>query len=211
MLAHVILYKRWGIGEVAYGTADFTAFHICGGHLETLDVATHLFEPERPLQPEGGDVGVHAVRTSDTRRVFELVGTLLQDVGEALEVLAQDVVGLFDEVAVGGIDHISGGETVVHPFLFIAEAFADGAGEGHDIVAGLLLDFVYALHIEGGLRAQFFNVFSRNHAEFAPRGGGFDFHFQIGAEFVFFRPDGAHLRTRVTWYHNCSLNSRQKY
>ena len=145
---------------------------------------------------------MHAVRAPDARRVLELVSAFLENFDEPLEILAEDVVGLLDEVAVGGIDHIGGGESIVHPLLLVAEALAHGTGEGHDVVAGFLLDFVYALHVEGGLRAQFLNVFSRNHAELAPRGGGFDFHFQIGAEFVFLSPDGAHLRTRITGYHN---------
>ena len=202
LLADVVLHERWGVGEVAYSAADLAALHIGGGHLETLDVAAHLLEPQCPLQSEGGDVGVYAVRAPDARRVLELVSAFLENLDEPLEILAQYVVGLLDEVSVGGIDHIGGGEPVVYPLLLVAETLAHGAGERHDVVAGLLLDFVYALHVESRLRAQFLNVFSRNHAELAPRGGGFDFHFQIGTEFVFLSPDGAHLRTRITGYHN---------
>ena len=50
LLTDVVLHEWRGVGEVTHGTADLAALHIGGGHLETLDVAAHLLEPQRPLQ-----------------------------------------------------------------------------------------------------------------------------------------------------------------
>ena len=64
---------------------------------------------------------MHAVGASDDGGVLELIGATLEHLQETLQVFAQNLVGLLQEVAVGGIHHIGRGQPVVHPLALLAQ------------------------------------------------------------------------------------------
>ena len=188
-LAHIVLDERGNVGEITHGTAHFAGLDPLAGVLEALDVPFHLLMPQGPFQAEGGNVGMDAVRAADTGRVLEFKGAALQDFLEGLEVLEEDLVSLLEEVAVGGVHDVGGGEPVMDPLALGTEAFADGAGEGHHVVAGDFFDFLDTVHIKGGCGADLFNVLLRDDAQFAPGFAGEDFDFEVRLELVLLGPD----------------------
>ena len=52
-----------------------------------------------------------------------------------------DVVGLFVEVTIGRIHHVSRSQTIVNPLALFTKRLRNRTCEGHHIVASLLLDF----------------------------------------------------------------------
>ena len=192
LLADIVLDERGDVGEVAHGAAHLAGLDAGGSVLEALDVALHLLIPERPLEAEARDVGVDAVRAADAGGVLELEGPLLQDREELLQVLQEDGVGLLDQVAVGRVHHIRGGQAVVDPLALVTEALADGAREGDDVVAGLLLDLLDALDFEFRVGADLLHVLGRDDAQLAPGLAGEDLHLEVGVELVLFGPDVPH-------------------
>ena len=105
----------------------------------------------------------------------------------------KDVVGLLDQVAVGGVNDVGAGEAVVHPLAFLAKTFADGAGEGHDVVACLFLYLLDARNGERGLGIQLLDVLGGHHAQFAPGLGREKLDLEIGVKFILFGPYSPHF------------------
>ena len=186
--AHVILNERRDVGKIAHGAAHLAGLDTGGGRLEAGEVPLHLLIPERPFEAEAGNVGVDAVRAADARGFLELQGAAAQHLQKFFQVLQKDGVGLLEQITVGGVYHISRGETVVHPFALRTQAFAHGTGEGHHFVAGLLLNFADTGHIKAGRCPDLVYIFGGNHAQLAPGFTGEDFHLQVGAELVFLGP-----------------------
>ena len=147
---------------------------------------------------------MYAVGAADAGGILEFQSPAAEYLHECLDVLEEDFVRLADEPAVGGVYHVGGGEAVVHPLLLLAETLAHAAGEGHHVVAGLLLDFADALHVETRLLRDLAYVFLGNHPESAPGLAGEDFHLEVGVEFVFFCPDRPHLRAGIPFYHSAA-------
>ena len=192
LLAHIVLDERGDVGEVAHGAAHLAGLDSCGSILEAVDVALHLLVPQGPLEAERGDVCVDSVGPADAGSGLELEGALPEHRLELLEVLEQYGVGLLEQVAVGRVHDIGGGESVVHPFLLLVEALAHGTGECHDVVAGLLLYLLDALDLEAGVGAYLLHIFLGHDTEPAPGLGREGLHLEIGAELVLFGPDVAH-------------------
>ena len=149
------------------------------------------------------------MRTPDAGRVLEFEGAALQDFQEFLQVLLQDGVGLLDEVSVGRIHDVGGGEAVVDPLALRTEAFADGPGEGDDIMPGNLLDLLDAGDVEPGGGADLVHVLAGDDAEFAPGFAGEDFHLEVRLELVLLGPDVPHHFAGVAldhiFFRNCSM------
>ena len=101
---------------------------------------------------------MHAVRTTDDRCELELIGALLQHSHEFLQILAENRVRLFEQIAVGGIDHIGGGQTVVNPLTFFAQGLTHRAGEGHDVMPCNLLNLVDTIYVKRCLLTKFDDV-----------------------------------------------------
>ena len=142
-----------------------------------------------------------AVRTADAGGGFKFYRARAKHFLEFLQVFQEDDVGLLEEISVGGIHHIGGGETVVDPFPLFSQAFADGPGEGHHVVAGLLFDLPDAGHFEAGVGPDLLHILGRDHSQLAPGFAGEGFHFQVRSELVFFGPDVPHHFAGITLYH----------
>ena len=136
------------VGEDSDRAGEFSDAHVFGGGHEARDIALRLRIPVGEFESEGDGLGVDAVRASDHGRVFELPRAALENFGETLKILRDDLRGLADEQGLRGVDDVIGGESVVKPAGVRANDFGDRGGEGDDVVADLGLDFVDALDAE---------------------------------------------------------------
>ena len=176
VLAYIGLDSRRDVRVVAHRARQFASLHAARRHLKALHIAFHLFVPQCPFQSEGGYIGVHAVGAPDDGGVLELIGATLEHLQETLQVFAQNLVGLLQEVAVGGIHHIGRGQPVVHPLALFAQRLAHRAGECHHIVAGDLLYLVDTVHIKCGFLAQQAHILGRDNPQRGPRLGSQNLH-----------------------------------
>ena len=67
---------------------------LAGGALEALPVALALAPPVGQLEAESSRLGVDAMGAADHRRVLELVGALLERVGEPRQAFGEEFVGV---------------------------------------------------------------------------------------------------------------------
>ena len=142
-----------------------------------------------------------AVGAADAGGLLEFERAALQDGEELLEVLLQDGVRLPEQVTIGSVHDVGGGESVMDPFALGAEALADGPGEGDHVVTGDLLDLLDAVHAEGGGGADLVHVLPGDDAKLAPGFTGKDFDFEVGSELVLFGPDVPHHFTGIALDH----------
>ena len=71
--------------------------------------------PSRQFQTKSCRLSVHTVRTTHHDRELVFFRLVSDDIEEVFKVLADDVVGLFVEVTVGSIHHVSRSQTIVNP------------------------------------------------------------------------------------------------
>ena len=163
MLAYIALDERRDIRVVTHSAGQFAGLYPFGRHLESLDITLHRGVPECPFQTKRCNVSMHAVRAADNRRELKLVGAFLQHRHEFLQILADNRVGLFQEVSVGGIYHVGGRQTVVNPLAFFAQRLTHRAGESHHVMPRDLLDLMDAVHVKSRLLTKFGDVLFRHY------------------------------------------------
>jgi hypothetical protein len=111
---------------------------------KSLPIAIHLRVIEGELESEARRFGMNAVRSAHHDRPLVLACSAGEDLDQAIDCVAEDVVCTCNPHHPGGIHHIGRREPVVHPLLLLAEGLADGPREGHHVVPRLLLDLVNA-------------------------------------------------------------------
>ena len=89
-------------------------------------------------------------------------------------------------------------------FGSIADVFSHRSKQRNDVMVGGLFDFVDPVQIEVRLGLDVMERIIRYNAQFVHGFAGRDFNFDNVAVFVFFRPDGTHFFTGITWNHNTS-------
>jgi len=183
------------VGSVADGAGDFSELHVAGGFAETGNVALILGEPVGDFQAKGDGFGVNAVGAADLRGVLELVGAEVEDFAEEDEVAFDEARGLADEECLGGVDDVVGGHAVVEPAggLGITDGFADGHGEGDDVVLDAGFELVDALGVDFGFRAKHGGGVFGDEAGFGESVGGGEFDVEPALVFVGVAPDAAHI------------------
>ena len=192
---------RREVGEDSDCAGELADAHVFGGGHEARDVALRFGIPVGDFESEGDGLGVDAVSAADHGRVFELPGAALEDFGEALQILRDDLRRLADEQGLRGVDDVVGGEAVVEPAGVRADDFGDGGGEGDDVVADFGFDLVDAFDAEVGALADGLGGVFGDEAGFGEGFGGGDFDGQPGAEAVFVAPDAGHLGAGVARDH----------
>ena len=117
-----------------------------------------------------------------------------------VDIFFDQLRGFADEQRLRGVHHVIRGEAVVQPArrFGIADRFLHGDGEGDHVMADFGFDFVDARDVNAGAFAQFRGGFARHDACFGERFRGGQLDVQPLLELVFFAPDAAHFRARVS-------------
>ena len=188
LFAYEVLHEWRDVGEIAHYPADLAYLYAFGGLLEAGEVALHLSSPKHPFQPERCDVGMDAVGAAYAGLLFVFLCLLAEHLDIFLYVFEKNFVGLLEEVAVGGVYNVGGGQPVVHPLALVAKRFADRARECHHVVACLKLYLLNAVDVEGGFLVELLDVLAGHDAEFTPGFGCEKLYLKICAELVFLSP-----------------------
>lgn len=93
----------------------------------------------------------------------------------------------------------------MHPFALRAKAFGYRTGKGDHVMTGFKFNLVDAFNIKLGILAQLSGVFLRNNSQLRPGFARTYFHFEPCIEFIFFGPNGPHLRSAVSFDHILSV------
>ena len=144
VLADVLLDERVDAGIGAHGTGDGAKGDVLAGVDETVEVALELPGPGAELHTEGHGFGVNAVGAAGAEGVALLEGTALADLAKLADVLDDEVAGLGELVAEGGVAKVRAGHAIVDPTAGLGSVSRDVGvdvllhvgEEGDDIVAG---------------------------------------------------------------------------
>ena len=169
--------------------------------LETLDVTLHFAVPSRQFKTKSCRLSVHTMGTTHHDRELVFFRFVSDDVKEVFKVLADDIVGLFVEITIGSIYHVSRSQTIVNPFTLFTKRFRNRTCEGNHIVTSLLLDFQDTVDVKVRFFTNQSYIFLRNFSQFSPCFISQDFHLKPSTVFIFFTPTVRHFRARVTFDH----------
>lgn len=191
------------MGGVADGAGDFAEVDAGSGFAEAGDVALIFGEPVGDLEAEGDGLGMDAVGAADLGRVLEFVGADVEDFAEEDEVALDEARGVAEEEGLSGVDDVVGGHAVVKPAgsFGIGDGFADGHGEGDDVVLDASFEVVDAGDVDLGARADEIDGFGGNLAGFGKSLGGGEFDVEPALEAVGVAPDMAHVVAGIARNH----------
>ncbi len=199
---------RLEVAEGADGAGELADAKVFGGGVEAGEVALHLGVPEEELEAEGGGLGVDAMSATDDGRVLELEGAGFQGFGEREDAGADERRGFAELEGLRGVYDVGAGEAEVEPaggfFILMrrrVDLLGDGGGEGDDVVADLVLDFVDASDGEVAAGGDGVGGSLGDEAETGEGLGCGGLDREPAAELVFVGPDAAHGRTCVTGDH----------
>jgi len=162
--ADILLHEWRDVCESPYRPADFSGFNAFCGMLKTFDVAFHFRIHRSQLQAECSGFRMNTMCAAHADSLFVFFGFVADDFQHVLQVFTQDVIGLFQLVTVGRIDHIGTRKAIVDPFSFFSQRFGNGACERHYVMSRLFFDFQDAVDVERCIRADFSHVFCRDFA-----------------------------------------------
>ena len=128
---------------------------------------------------------------------------LCNDVGEATQILTDDVIGLLVEVAVGRIHHVSRGQAVVNPLTLFAQRLRNCPSKGHYIVTRLLLNLQDSVNVKTCLFTNQGNIFLGNLTQLSPGLISQNLYLQPSLVLIFLSPNVRHFGARVTVDHCC--------
>ncbi len=157
-LAHLALHDGVDVGVRADRAGQLADGDAVPCPLEALAVAVGLQRPVGQLDAERGRLGVHAVGAAGHRDVPELDGPGLQCVDQIAAGDDQQVGGLGEGGAEGGVDHVARRQAVVHPVTGGGtDCRLDHVDEGGHVVVGGALALVDRGHeggVDGGARSR---------------------------------------------------------
>src|SRR5260370_40474326 len=87
------------------------------------------------------------------RRVFELEGSALENLLQAVDLLEQNVRRIAKQQCVGSIDYIRGSQAVMNEARWLSNRLGEVCGERNDVVVSNLFNLVYSLDRKTGARA----------------------------------------------------------
>ena len=202
---HVALDGGIDVGVRPHGAGQLGHGHRVARRSQAGPVAVGLEAPQRHLHPEGGRLGVHAVRAPHGDRVAVVEGDALEDGDEVRRRRDQEIGGVAQGPAQRRVHHVRRREAVVDPPAGLADALLDDVDEGGDVVVGDPLALVDGGHEvvvddEGGGPAGG-GVGRGHHAEGRPRLGGEELDLEPAPEAGGVGEDGRHLRQLVARDH----------
>ena len=200
-VADVFFNKWWDVGKVTNRTRNLTSFHTSSRMLETLDITFHFAVPSCQFKTKSCRLSVHTVGTThhDSKLVF--FGLVCHDFSEVCKVLTDNFIGLFVEVTIGSINHVSRSQTIVNPLTLFTKSFRNRTCEGHHIVTSLLLDFQNTVDVKVRFFTNQSHIFLRDFSQLSPCFVSQDFHLKPSTVFIFFTPNVRHFWARVTFNH----------
>ncbi len=145
---------------------------------------------------------MHTVRTTHHDRKLVFLRFVSDDIKEVFKILADNIVGLFVEVTIGSIYHVSRRQTIVNPLTLFAKSFRNRTCESNHIVTSLLLDFQNTVDVKVRLFTNQSHIFLRDFPQLSPCFVSQDFHLKPSTVFIFFSPNVRHFWARVTFDHN---------
>jgi len=202
-LADLFFDFRAEMGSVADRARDFAEGDFTGSLAEAVDVALIFREPVGNFQAEGDGLGMDAMGAANLRSALEFVGTHVEDFAEENEVAFDDAGGVAEEERLSGVDDVVGSHAVMEPARGgrVADGFADGHGEGDDVVFDLGFDFENAVDVDFGAGTKNRGSFGGNLAGFGQCVGGSKFNIEPALEAIGVAPDAAHFFTGIAWNH----------
>ena len=164
---------------------------------DALDVALHLGVPEGQLQAKRHDLGVHAMRAADHRRVLVLFSAGLDRAAERRQVREDQVAGFDHLQRLRGIDDVGRGQAEVQPAGGGPDDFGHRGRKRNHVVLCRFFDLVDARDVERALVPQLARRFGGDDPGGGHCFGGRDFHLEPGFVPALLAPDATHLRVRV--------------
>ena len=144
---------------------------------------------------------MHPVGPSHHDGELVLPRPLCNDVSEATQILTDDVIGLFVEVAVGRIHHIGRGQAIVHPLALFTKSLRNRTCKGHHIMASLLLNLQNAVNVKACLLTNQSHIFLGNLTQLSPSLISQNLYLQPSLILIFLSPNVRHFGARVTVDH----------
>ena len=166
--------------------------------LHPEEISLHLVIPEGHFQAEGDGFCMDAMGSADHEGFFILKGLLLEYGQELVDILEDQVRGLFQEQGQGSVEDIGRGESVMEVFREGTDIFSHAGQKGDDIVFRLFLDFIHPLNIKGGLLPDLFHGFPWNFTQFRKGLTGQEFNLKPGLKLSLLRPDPSHFRPGIS-------------
>jgi hypothetical protein len=199
--ADLLFEFRREMREDANCARELAHTHVFRSGHEPRNVALRLGIPVGDLEAECDGLSVNAVSAPDHGSVLKLPRASLQNFGEALQILRNDLRRLPREQRLGGVDDIVGSKAVVEPARMRPDDFRDSGSEGDDVVAYFGFDLVDAFDAKVSALADGASRVLGDESRFGQRLSGGDFDGQPGAEAVFVAPDAGHFRAGVALDH----------
>ena len=211
VLADVLLDEWVDAGIGTHSTRDGAKGDVLARVDETVEIALELPGPGAELHAEGHGLGVNAVGAAGAEGVALLEGTTLADLAKLADVLNDEVAGLGELVAKGGVAKVGAGHAIVNPTAGLGSVSRDVGvdvllhvgEEGDDVVAGDLLDLVNLGLLKVGVVADPGGLVLGD-ANLTKLGLGLaseDLDLLPDGVLVLEREDVAHLRTGITVDH----------
>ena len=144
---------------------------------------------------------MHPVGPSHHDGELVLPRPLCNDVGEAAQILTDDVISLLVEVTVGRIHHIGRGQAIVHPLALFTQRLRNRTRKGHHIVARLLLNLQDAVNVKARLLTNQGHIFLGNLTQLSPSLVSQNLYLQPSLVLIFLSPNVRHFGARVTVNH----------
>ena len=139
--------------------------------------------------------------TTNARLRFKTNSLFAQHLEELCQILAQNIIRLFNQITISSIHHVSRCQTIVNPFTFFTKCFAHRTCESHHIMTSLLLNLVDTRNRKRRIIPKLFNILFRHNTQLTPSLRSKKLHFQVSRKFVFFCPDITHHWTTITFNH----------
>jgi hypothetical protein len=174
---------------------------------ESPHVAVGLERKAGELHPEGRGLGVHAVRAPDAERVHVLTGPPDERVAIVARPADEDQARLRELEREGRVDHVGGGEAVMHPPARLAHRAGHDVHEGGHVVIRHPLALLDGVDRERGPVAHGRGVVLGHHPLLRERLHNRELHLQPGLELAPFGPDRAHLGTGVAVDHELRIRA----
>ncbi len=198
------LHPRVDLREGADRAGDRACRDLLAGGDEARARAVELGIGARELEPEGGGLGVDAVRAADGGRQLVLEGAAPERGEQLVHVGDQKVGGAHELHVEAGVEHVRRGHAGVHEARIGADVLGQMRQEGDNVVLDLALDLVDPRDVEfrfPAARPDGLRGFLRDLAEPGHRVRGVCLDLEPDAEAGLGRPDGDHFGPGIAGDH----------